>query len=294
MGHQGSRNGMFLPLYKSAQRVKAKEIKLSVGDPLKLMAPEQLRLAARQGKFNEPTSGMAPGFVQCNLVIVPQQYAGDFADFCRRNPKPCPLLAVSPRAGDVSLPELGLDIDVRTDIPRYRRWEDGVLVDEPSHLLDHWTDDHVAFALGCSFSFEEALLAGGLEIRNISEGVNVPMFRTNQPCASAGPFAGNLVVSMRPMKPKDAIRAIQICTRFPAVHGAPVHFGDPAQIGIEDLQQPDFGDAVSIRNNEVPLFWACGVTPQVALENAKIPLAFTHAPGYMLVSDKLNTGLAVL
>ena len=285
---------MFRLLYKSSPRVKAKEVKVTVGDPHKSMAPKQLRLAARQGNLTEPTSGLAPGFVQCNLVIIPQNYASDFADFCRRNPKPCPLLAVSPRPGDFSLPELGADIDVRTDLPRYRRWENGVLTEEPDHLLDHWADDCVAFALGCSFSFEEALIADGLEIRNISEGVNVPMFRTNLPCISAGPFAGNVVVSMRPMKPKDAIRAIQICTRFPAVHGAPIHFGDPTQIGIESLQDPDFGEAVSIAEHEVPLFWACGVTPQVALENAKVPLAFTHAPGYMLVSDKPNTGLAIL
>ena len=284
---------MFALLYKSSQRDKAKEVKV-VGDQLKHKTPEQLRLAAREGHFNETTSGLAPGFVQCNLVIIPQHYASDFADFCRRNPKPCPLLAVSPMAGDVSLPELGPDIDVRTDISRYRRWENGVLVEEPTNLLNHWCSDHVAFALGCSFSFEEALLADGLEIRNISEGVNVPMFRTNLPCFSAGPFAGNLVVSMRPMTPKDAIRAIQICTRFPAVHGAPIHFGDPAQIGIKNLQLPDFGDAVSIKEGEVPLFWACGVTPQVALENAKLPVAFTHAPGHMLVSDKPNTGLAIL
>mgnify|MGYP001567392739 FL=1 len=285
---------MFHVLYKSSQRVKAKEITLSVGNPFKSMAPNQLRRAARQARLNETTSGLAPGFVQCNLVIIPQDYAGDFADFCRRNPRPCPLLAVSPTPGDFSLPELGSDIDVRTDVPRYRRWENGALMNEPTDLLDHWRSDHVAFALGCSFSFEEALLADGLEIRNISEGVNVPMFRTNQPCTSAGPFAGNLVVSMRPMKPKDAIRAIQICTRFPAVHGAPIHFGDPSQIGITNLQQPDFGDRVTIKDDEVPVFWACGVTPQVALENAKIPLAFTHAPGYMLISDKPNTGLAIL
>lgn len=294
MGHQGARNGMFRLLYKSSPRVKAQEAKVAVGDPHKSMTPKQLRLASRQGNFTEPTSGLAPGFVQCNLVIIPQNYASAFADFCRRNPKPCPLLAISPEPGDFSLPELGAGIDVRTDLPRYRRWENGVLTEEPDHLLDYWADDHVAFALGCSFSFEEALLADGLEIRNISEGVNVPMFRTNLSCVSAGPFSGNVVVSMRPMRPKDAIRAIQICTRFPAVHGAPIHFGDPAQIGIKSLQNPDFGEAVSIADDEVPLFWACGVTPQVALENAKVPLAFTHAPGYMLVSDKPNTGLAIL
>lgn len=256
--------------------------------------PGELRAAARSGDFSGTTSGMAAGFVQCNLVIVPAEFAHDFADFCRRNPKPCPLLATSPSSGDTSLPELGKDIDVRTDLPRYRRWESGKLTAEPVDLCADWQEDHVAFALGCSFSFEEALLADGLEIRNITEKVNVPMYRTNQACHPAGPFWGNLVVSMRPMKPKDAIRAIQICTRFPSVHGAPVHFGDPSQIGIEDLSNPDFGDSVTIAEGEIPVFWACGVTPQVALENARLPLAFTHAPGHMLVTDKTNAGLALL
>lgn len=258
------------------------------------MTPAELRNAARNGAFSGMTSGLAAGYVQCNLVVLPQEHAADFAAFCRRNPKPCPLLATSPAPGDFTLPELGLDIDVRRDIPLYRRWEAGALVGEPLDLLDAWQDNHVAFALGCSFSFEEALIADGLEVRNISEGVNVPMYRTNQPCQSAGVFSGNLVVSMRPMKPRDAIRAIQICTRFPSVHGAPVHLGDPAQIGIGDLSKPDYGDRVSIADDEIPVFWACGVTPQAALENAQLPLAFTHAPGHMLVTDQTNAGLALL
>lgn len=252
------------------------------------------RMRIRLGEFTGPTSGLAPGYVQCNLVILPQAYAADFQAFCQRNPKPCPLLATSETPGDPTLPMLGDGIDVRTDLPMYRRWINGSLDAELDNLTDDWREDLVTFALGCSFSFEEALLEAGLEIRHISEHCNVPMYRTNIPCASAGPFVGNMVVSMRPMQPAQAIRAIQICSRFPAVHGAPVHFGDPATIGIEHLEQPDFGDRVSVHAGEVPVFWACGVTPQVALESAKLPLAFTHSPGHMLLTDRRNSELAVM
>ena len=258
------------------------------------LTPLELRQRIRAELLQAPTSGLAPGFVQCNLVILPAAYASDFMAFCQRNPKPCPLLASSATPGDFKLPALGEDLDVRFDVPRYRSWIDGKCVGEPLNLAQEWRSDLVTFALGCSFSFEEALLAAGLEIRNISEGVNVPMYRTNLACQPAGPFAGNMVVSMRPMLPKDAIRAIQICSRFPAVHGAPVHFGDPTMLGIASLEHPDFGDPVTLRPGEVPVFWACGVTPQVALEAAKLPLAFTHAPGYMLITDKPNAELAVL
>ena len=179
-------------------------------------------------------------------------------------------------------------------MPSYRVFRDGVLDDECTDISSLWRDDLVTFALGCSFSFEEALIADGLDVRNVTEGVNVPMYRTNIPCASAGPFAGNMVVSMRPFRAADAIRAIQICTRFPSVHGAPVHLGDPTQIGLSDLNQPDYGDAVTLKDDELPLFWACGVTPQVALESARPPLAITHSPGCMLVTDLRNSQLAVL
>jgi uncharacterized protein YcsI (UPF0317 family) len=201
---------------------------------------------------------------------------------------------MSKAPGDYSLTSLGADLDIRTDIPQYRIFEHGVAVDQVTDISNHWRDDLVAFVLGCSFSFEEPLLADGLEVRNISEGVNVPMYRTNIACEPAGPFAGNMVVSMRPFKPADAIRAIQICSRFPSVHGAPVHFGDPEQIGIKHIQTPDFGDAVTIKEGEVPVFWACGVTPQVAVEQAKPPFCITHAPGCMLVTDKLNSTLAIM
>lgn len=254
--------------------------------------PEQLRSLYRSGGSNAPTSGLAPGFVQCNLVVLPERHAGDFLAFCQRNPRPCPLLAFSASPGRFDLPALGTTIDLRTDLPRYREWRDGIAVAEHGDISEFWQDDFVAFALGCSFSFEEALLSAGLEIRNITEGVNVPMYRTNQPCQTAGPFSGNLVVSMRPFTAADTIRAIQICSRFPDVHGAPVHFGDPTALGIADLASPDFGSAVSINTGELPVFWACGVTPQVALEAARLPVAFTHAPGHMLITDRRNAELA--
>ncbi|MDP4788635.1 MAG: putative hydro-lyase [Haliea sp.] len=254
--------------------------------------PAALRQRIRDGEHDGNTSGQAAGFVQCNIVILPQTWAHDFLRFCQANPKPCPLLAVSAQPGDPGLPRLG-GIDIRTDVPRYRVFRDGLLQGECTDLHAVWQQDLVTFALGCSFSFEEALIADGLEVRNISEGVNVPMYRSNLPCIAAGPFSGNMVVSMRPMRAADAIRAIQICTRFPAVHGAPVHLGDPNLIGITDINQPDYGDAVTIADGELPVFWACGVTPQVAMEHAKPPLAITHSPGCMLVTDLRNSQLAI-
>ena len=192
------------------------------------------------------------------------------------------------------MPALAAELDIRTDLPRYRVFRHGALVDEVTDLRNLWRDDLVTFLIGCSFSFEESLLADGLEIRNITERVNVPMYRTNIACQSAGVFSANMVVSMRPMKPADAIRAIQICSRFPQVHGAPVHFGDPTAIGISDITQPDFGDAVTIKAGEVPVFWACGVTPQIAIANAKLDFCISHAPGHMLVTDLSNSKLAML
>lgn len=257
------------------------------------ISPAALRQQIRRGEFTGNTSGVAPGFVQCNIVILPSLWAADFLRFCQANPRPCPLIACSTAPGDTALPKLG-DMDIRTDVSSYRVFRDGALINECDNITELWTDDLVTFALGCSFSFEEALLEAGLDVRNVSEGVNVPMYRSNIACEAAGPFAGDMVVSMRPFIPADAIRAIQVCSRFPAVHGAPVHFGDPAAIGIENIAAPDYGDPVSIHEGEVPLFWACGVTPQVALEKAAPPLAITHSPGCMLVTDLRNAELAVL
>jgi uncharacterized protein YcsI (UPF0317 family) len=256
------------------------------------LSPLALRQKIRAGEHTGNTSGFAPGFVQCNIVILPADLAGDFLRFCQLNPKPCPLIAAG-EPGNPALPLLG-NMDIRSDVPSYRVFRDGEMTEEIPDITNLWQDDLVTFALGCSFSFEEALLADGLEVRNVSAGVNVPMYRTDIDCASAGPFASKMVVSMRPFKATDAIRAVQICTRFPSVHGAPVHLGDPGLIGINDLALPDYGDAVSIKEGELPVFWACGVTPQVALEAARPPFAITHSPGCMLVTDLRNSQLAVM
>ncbi len=257
------------------------------------VSPCDFRKEVRSGMHRGNTSGYCPGYVQGNVVILPSEWAGDFLQFCQLNPKPCPLIGLSEK-GNPLLPDLGRDLDIRTDLPRYRIFKDGTLVDEVTEIKDFWSDDFVTFVLGCSFSFEEALSADGLAVRNVIEGVNVPMYRTNIPCRAAGRFSGDMVVSMRPFLAADAIRAIQISTRFPSVHGAPIHLGDPSLIGIEDIHCPDFGDKVTIANDEIPVFWACGVTPQVVLERAKPPLCITHSPGCMLVTDIPNSQLAIL
>ena len=251
------------------------------------------RRRIRTGSFTGPTSGLAPGNVQANLVVLPRDLAHDFLRFAQSNPRPCPVLAVS-EAGEPRFPGLGQDLDIRTDLPRYRIWRNGALIDEPVDVADAWRDDLVSFAIGCSFSFEEALIADGIEVRHIALNCNVPMYRTNIPCVPAGVFSGPMVVSMRPMKPADAIRAVQITSRFPSVHGAPVHIGFPQQIGIADLGRPDYGDAVPVGADELPVFWACGVTPQAAIAHVKPAFCITHAPGMMLITDLRNTKLAVI
>jgi uncharacterized protein YcsI (UPF0317 family) len=251
-----------------------------------------VRLACRSGGFDGPTAGLAPGYVQGNLAILPRDWADDFLRFCQANPKPCPVLGVSD-AGDPRVPVLAGDLDIRTDLPRYRVWRDGELVDEPTDVRAVWRDDLVSFVIGCSFSFEEALLAAEVPVRHIALGCNVAMYRTGIQTQRAGRFHGPLVVSMRPLKPADAIRAVQITTRLPSVHGAPVHLGFPEAIGIADIGKPDYGDAVPVEAGELPVFWACGVTPQAAIAAAKPPFAITHAPGAMLVTDLKNAQLAV-
>ena len=229
--------------------------------------------------------------MQGNVVILPKALADDFLRYCQLNPKPCPVLAVS-QPGDPMLPKLGADIDIRTDVPRYRVWRRGELIDEPTDLRALWRDDLVTFVIGCSFSFEQALLDAGLSLRHVDQNRNVAMYRTNIATEAAGPFHGPMVVSMRPLKAKAAIRAIQVTSRFPDVHGAPVHLGDPSLIGIADLSQPDYGDAVDVMPDELPVFWACGVTPQAAIAQAKPEFCITHAPGAMLITDLLNHQLA--
>jgi uncharacterized protein YcsI (UPF0317 family) len=262
-------------------------------DPDAAARGSALRARIRSGGFDGNTSGAAADLVQGNLVILPQADAAEFLLFCQRNPRPCPLLAVG-SPGDAAMPGLGADIDLRTDLPRYRVWRDGELVDEPTDVQALWRDDLVAFVIGCSFSFEWALAEAGIVLRHQQQGRNVAMYRTTIDTASAGRFAGPLVVSMRPLRAADAIRAVQITSRFPAVHGAPVHLGDPSLIGIDDLSQPHYGDAVAVMPDELPVFWACGVTPQAALALARPAFCITHAPGAMLVTDLRNPQLAAL
>lgn len=252
-----------------------------------------LRGRIRRGELTGHTSGLADDLVQANLVVLPQAQAYDFLLYCQRNPRPCPLLAVTD-VGAWEVPALGQGIDLRTDLPRYRVWRDGELVDEPTDVSAIWRDDLVAFAIGCSFSFEWALQAKGMRLRHVEQGRNVAMYRTNLPTVAAGAFAGPMVVSMRPLTPSDAMRAVQITARFPSVHGAPVHVGDAAAIGIADLQRPDYGDAVDVQPGELPVFWACGVTPQAAIAQARPPFCITHAPGAMLITDLFNHELEVL
>ena len=252
---------------------------------------QQVRKQIRQGIWHSHTSGLASDHVQGNVVILPESLATDFLRYCQRNPKPCPLLAVT-EPGQSKLPTLGADIDIRSDLPRYRVWRDGEVVNEPTDISALWRDDLVTFVLGCSFSFEQALLEAGLPLRHIAQGKNVAMYRSNIQTEPAGIFNGPMVVSMRPMKAAAAIRAVQVTSRFPNVHGAPVHLGNPALIGITRLDAPDYGDAVEVMDDEIPVFWACGVTPQAALVQARPAFCITHAPGAMLITDLLNNQLA--
>jgi uncharacterized protein YcsI (UPF0317 family) len=243
-----------------------------------------VRRLAREGQLDGPTPGLAMGFVQANLVVVPRELAFDFLLFCQRNPKPCPLLDVT-EPGSAEPRFVAAGADVRTDVPRYRVWRNGELAEEPADLTRWWRDDLVAFLLGCSFTFENALLEAGVPVRHIEQGINVPMYRTNVACRPAGVFRGPLVVSMRPMTAAQAVSATRVCTRFGRAHGTPVHLGDPAALGIRDVARPDYGDPVDIRPGEIPVFWACGVTPQAVAAEARPPLLLTHKPGHMFVTD---------
>ena len=254
--------------------------------------PRKARTIIRSGEYTGHTAGIAPDFVQGNLCILPKELASEFAAFCQRNPKPCPVIGMG-SPGDPSLPGLG-DIDIRTDVPRYRVFKDGKLIDEPTDIRRYWSEDLVTFVIGCSFSFELPMLQEGIRLQHVARDTTVPMYRTSIACTAAGRFRGNMVVSMRPLTPADAIRAVQITSRFPAVHGAPVHLGLPEAIGIRDILKPDFGDAPEIRPGELPVFWGCGVTPQVAVEQARPSICITHKPGSMLLTDKRNITLAAL
>jgi uncharacterized protein YcsI (UPF0317 family) len=255
------------------------------------LTPKEIRSIIRRGKWDKPTAGIGLGFAQANLVILPQKYAFDFLLFCQRNPKPCPLLEVL-EPGEYRVRELASDADIRTDLPRYHIYRRGKLTNSVKSIKDLWMDDLVAFLLGCSFSFEEALLRAKVPVRHIEENRNVPMYISSLRCKPAGVFRGPMVVTMRPVPAEKISRAVQITSRYPYVHGAPVHIGDPGKIGIRTLVKPDFGDPVTIRKGEVPVFWACGVTPQAVVMEAKPNLCITHAPGHMFLSDILNEELA--
>ena len=254
--------------------------------------PAKLRELIRAGKWTTPTSGAAPGYVQANLVMLPEEEAFHFLLFCVRNPKPCPILDVLEPG--VAEPAIARGADLRADVPRYRVFENGELKTEVEDVGDYFDDGMVSFLLGCSFSFENAMLANDLPIRNMEEAKNVSMYITNIQCRSAGPFSAPMVVSMRPMMPEQAVRAVQVTTRFHLTHGAPIHLGSPEEIGIKDINNPEFGDPVTIQTGETPVFWACGVTSQLAATSAPIYRVITHAPGHMFVSDLNDEDLTLM
>lgn len=244
---------------------------------------KRLRKAIRAGSFTDQTAGQAPHHLQGNVVILPRAYAQDFLLYCLNNLKPCPLIGLG-LPGDIHIPDLG-DIDIRTDVPRYRVFKDGEFDQEVEDIRSVWSNDMVTFVLGCSFTFEEALIDNGYPVRHIEQGSNVPMFITNIPTIPGGIFSGPLVVTMRSYRKEQIPAVFEISSQFPHAHGTPIYWGDPSKIGITDLQKPDYGDAVVVPQDEIPVFWACGVTPQAALAMAKPTISITHAPGCMLVTD---------
>jgi len=251
---------------------------------LRVKPPDFVRSEIRAGRFQGHTAGLVPGKLQCNLVILPQEFSTDFRDYCLANPKPCPLVATT-EVGVPHSPALGSGIDLRTDVPRYNVYRMGRLVECVTNIDELWNENLTAFVIGCSFTFERALIEAGIPIRHIEQNVTVPMFRSSIETSRVGPFGGGMVVTMRPIKEADLKRVFEICERYPFAHGSPVHVGNPEAIGIGDLLQPDWGDVVPILPGEVPVFWGCGVTPQAAIIDAKLPLCITHAPGAMLITD---------
>ncbi|KIC21443.1 hypothetical protein RA20_04600 [Leisingera sp. ANG-Vp] len=251
---------------------------------LKNGSAAEVRAAIRAGRYQGHTAGLASGFLQANLAIMPEKYALDFMRYCQRNPKPCPLTGVSD-TGNPMMATLGRDIDIRTDVPAYNVYRDGKLAETAPDIQELWQDDFVGFALGCSFTFEHALQRAGLPLWHVENNKTVPMFRTAIDTTPSGPFSGKMVVSMRALPRGRVEQAAEVSRRYPLAHGAPVHWGDPAEIGIHDLSSPDWGDAAPVGAGETPVFWACGVTPQVAIETAALPLCITHKPGCMLITD---------
>ena len=254
---------------------------------------DEVRQAIRMGNWDKPTSGLANGFLQTNLVILPKDMAFEFLLFCQRNPKSCPLIDVTD-PGSYTPSLSAPSADLRSDIPRYHVYRNGELTEKPTDISEYWQDDMVAFLIGCSFTFEEALVKNGIPMRHNEESRNVPMYKTSIPTVKAGRFEGPTVVSMRPIAEKDIVRAVQVTSRFPTVHGAPLHIGHPGGIGITDLNQPDYGDSVTVKEGEVPVFWACGVTPQAVAAHVKPPFMITHAPGHMFITDIKTESVGVM
>ena len=252
--------------------------------------PSDVRHLIRAGLITGPTAGMCAGYAQANLVILPREFAYDFLLFTQRNPRSCPLLEVSD-TGSRLLHTIASNADIATDFPRYRIYRDGQLKEECTDISPFWQDDFVSFLIGCSVSFEAARQEAGIPVRHIEENCNVPMYKTSIPCAPSGIFHGTMVVSMRPIPAALVPKAVLVTGEMPRVHGAPIHIGDPSAIGIHDLMHPDFGDMVTIREGEVPVFWPCGVTPQNVVMASRPPLAITHAPGHMLITDVKNAEL---
>ena len=252
--------------------------------------PAAVRAQIREGHFTGQTSGLCNGYAQANLVTLPRDIAYDFLLFTQRNPRPCPLLEVSD-TGSRLLQQIAPGADIATDLPKYRIYEHGVLTGEYMDVVKFWRKDFVSFLIGCSFSFEGELLAADVPVRQIEEGKNVPMYNTNIPCKPAGIFHGNLVVSMRPIPHALIPKAVLITGQMPKVHGAPIQIGAPEAIGITDLEHPDYGEMVTIRPGEVPVFWPCGVTPQNIIMSSRPEFVITHAPGHMLITDVKNVNL---
>jgi uncharacterized protein YcsI (UPF0317 family) len=253
-------------------------------DELIALRARDFRQRVRSGAWTGQTAGAVPGAQQANLAIVPESAAAAFSAFCAANPKPCPLLAQT-RPGERAMPTLARDLDVARDAPAYRVFRHGERAERVESLDALWRDDFVAYALGCSFSFEAAMERAGIPVRHTRLGKNTSMYVTSIQTVPAPPFVGPMVVSMRPIRPEQAQRLRDLCDAFPLAHGAPIHIGDPAEIGIADIDTPDFGDAPDVEDGEVCAFWACGVTPQLALINARLEIAATHEPGHMLVTD---------
>jgi uncharacterized protein YcsI (UPF0317 family) len=260
-------------------------------EKLRNLPPREVRQLIREGKWRGVTALVSAGYAQANLAILPKNLAFEFLLFCQRNPKPCPVLEVT-EPGNPILSQIAKGADIRTDIPKYRIYQKGKYIAEVENIKDYWRDDLVAFLIGCSYTFEAAMVRANIPLRHVEDNRNVSVYITNIPCVSAGIFSGPMVVSMRPIPEKSVVRAIQVTSRFPATHGAPIHVGDPQKIGVQDLQKVDWGDP--LEKDDVPVFWACGVTPQAVAMASKPEIMITHSAGHMFLSDIRDEELAAL